>query len=66
MNYPNVAFGIVKDVSWCAVFRSGKILLTLLMVKLTFTPISGIGLLGYIWWQNFMLESHHLNDRGLF
>lgn len=38
MNYPNVALVSVKDVSWCAVFRSGKILVTLLMVRLIFTP----------------------------
>lgn len=38
MNYPNVALVSVKDVSWCAVFRSGKILVTLLMVRLVFTP----------------------------
>lgn len=50
VNYPNVALVSVEDVSWCAVFRMGKILLTLFMLKLTFTPGSGRRLLKYIWW----------------
>lgn len=50
INYPDVALLSVKDVFWCVVFRSGKILLTLLVVKPALIPVSGIRLLKYVWW----------------
>ena len=65
LNYPTVGLLSVKAVSWCTGFRSGKILLTLLMVKLVLISISGIRLLNYILWENMVLASHYLNDRSL-
>lgn len=55
----------VKDVSWCTIFRSDKILLTLYMIKLALISIFEIWLLKHILWENITLPSHQLNDKSL-